>query len=258
MDFTAASKFGISLAIEMGRKINADVYLLMHDISYNTLPYKANKTYEKSLIALKQEYIDELMNSSSDTIRIEIVNYNLGFADSLEKFLKNDSVDFVLMGINKEEYGDHEFLMKIFEKMNKFVKCPVITIIRSVKFNQIKDIGIEFPADHILEPDNIRFLKQFEKIFSAKFHLLCVVDPLKTSNSEVIRQLSKISEKSDLAMFSVNTVYNKNIVEGISFFSKKKKIDMAIIMNQKIQHINIDEIINEITDKTNCSVFCQF
>ncbi len=258
IDFTAASKFGISLAIVMGRKINANVYLLMYNTSRNVSTYEFKKAQNKSLNPQKQQSIDDLTNSPSGDVKIETVDYNLGLTKSLEKFFNTNTADFVLFGINKEEYKDHLILAEIYEKLSVFVKCPVITIIRAINFNQINDIGIEFPADHILETKNIRFLKQFEKIFNAKFHLLSVVDPLKENNSDVIRQLSEISEKSRLSLFSVNTVYNNDIVEGISFFSKKKKIDMAVIMNHKNQHINIDEIINEVTDKTNCSVFCQF
>lgn len=257
-DFSVASENGISLAVEMGSKIDADVYLLIYNNSQDTSPNEQNFEITNALSDRKKEHLTDLINTfSQQNVKIIPLNYNSNLESSLEKFFSENTVDFILMGINKEEYENMNSA-EVFVKMSSVIKCPAITLTRAIEFNHITDIGIVFSTDHIIESNNIRLLKKFEKIFNAKFHLLSVVDPLKTNNSKVITQLSEISEKSRLSLFSVNTVYNKDIIEGIGFFSKKKNIDMAVIMNLKSQNISIDEVIYEVTDKTNCAVFCQY
>jgi hypothetical protein len=257
-DFTAASKFGVDLAVEIANKIKAHVNLLAYNSSENISPANSIDSENNALKINQQYYNAPTNNSIADSDELTVLNFHQNLTNSLSTYFEKNSADFIFIGRSKENDAYQVLTEEISGETALLVKCPVITILKPVNFEQIHDIGIEFPADHILDSENIRFLKQFGNLFSAKFHLLCVIDPAKMNNSDVIKQLFEISERSGLKLFSVNTVYNEDVVEGISFFSKKKNIDMTVIINKEIQHINIDEIICEMTDKTECAVFCQF
>ena len=146
--------------------------------------------------------------------------------------------------------------VKTFDKILHDLSCPTMLVNNKISSLNINDIGIFFSKLENVDNSKYSNLKVLANIFNAKMHLMAIVKPESRDNSKIISLLKRIADKYELKNYSLNTVINSNIVEGINFFSQKRILDMIVVSRNDSDLLFEKENLNELINEDICPVFC--
>lgn len=241
INFSDLSEYGLQLALKIAQRLNAKIYLL--NIIYppqgttfsaygdvNKLPRNEQDRFTVELVRKnlqRMEALKEKYGSYNIDIEPGIEFGNL--KNGIDQFIVNNNIDFVVMGANSSENFVEHFVGNDTEKVIRVSKCPVITVKQKKKDFHPENIVVPLDVENELY-EGLDKIIEFNKAMQAKTHLLHILNSSGLSTEESLQRLNKVAEKFNIPNYSLNTIDEKNAVQGIQGFSKRINADMIAMI----------------------------
>lgn len=234
-DFSKNAENALPFAIHLIKKLKGKLYLL--------------HAYEHPMISLEEvfsfdtkiEYIEKIVNGvrlkAHHKLNQIINNYGLSNIEhrallrkgnikkEVQKAIKNNDIDLVVMGTRGEAAENGWFMGSITKNIIQHVNCPVFAIPKSAQFNKISKIvylnNLKYDETNI-----INRIVEFAKMYNADIVILHLMINNNKSNileKRKIEQLKKIINNVVYPKISYKEIVSKNIIDGINEYIKKNE-----------------------------------
>ncbi len=229
-DFSPLAVYATNAAVQIARKIGAEVILLhvveMPGASFSITGQTANNSefdlYTLKLIAkTKKDLIKVVANTTQDSDLKMHTNLQVGNAyQAIAQVIADQEVDLVVMGSHGADGWEETFVGSNAEKVVRRANCPVLVIKGPFELDQAK--SVIFAADFEEESTVIDQVKVFQNILGAKLHLVRINTPANFVSDHVgIQVLRDFAQKNGLDNYTVN-IYNDRLEEnGIMYFAEE-------------------------------------
>ena len=179
------------------------------------------KLIEKTKEKLQAIIDDESYSDIKISYKLDVGNaYSL-----ITEHITNHHVDLILMG-TKGAHGLKELLIgSLTDKVVRYAKCPVITVKKCRNIASIKNIVFATALREEEEPV-VEALKEFQKIFGARIHLIKAYDSSWIDQSKIKDQMEKYAEKFGLSNFTINVDHDIDQAHAIMKFASSIHADM--------------------------------
>jgi hypothetical protein len=178
---------------------------------------------------------------------IETLN-SIGIQEDIKMFitgtnkLKNSTV---IKGDNK------------LDQLQRAVDYPVVFLKEPFRDSEIRDIGIIMDEIDLSYEKGLQYLVDLANSMHAKIHMMALSDPDSLNNEDTLDSVMQMAEKYQPESYTINSVFNANVIEGMIFFTKKKKLDM-IAMNSSTLSSNVTNgEFHHLFDRLECHVLWQ-
>ena len=139
--------------------------------------------------------------------------------------ITEQKIDIVVMGSQGSRGWEDFFMGSNTEKIAKTSPVPVFAVKSQISFSSIKNIVL--PCDFSLTQRHfISKVKELQKMFDAKIHLLRINTNSKINNEQVQAKLEEYVRFYDLTNFTLNSMYDENEKDGIVNFAKESNADL--------------------------------
>ncbi len=189
------------------------------------------------------------------TISIIKCNFNEETITGLSTFISNNNVDLIILGPELFLSNENERYSLFQEQMLKFIDRPTIIVSKKNRYFTVENIGVLVSKFNGKAYPHIQMIKNFADNFNAKLHLFSVMNNQDDNNYETINNLQKIAEKYQLSSYSINTVYNNDIGDGLLYFARKKNLDLAAVTTGENNILSTSNIIKNVIEEINCSLY---
>ena len=234
-DFSTEADNALACAHSLAAKINAEILLLnvIEDPYIDSIKTIGESHYDPmeqvfviKLIEKTKEKLEAIINEEAyKDIKISY-KLEIGNAYSLTtEHITNHKVDLIIMG-TKGAHGLKELLVgSLTDKIVRYAKCPVITVKTCRDISNIKNIVFATALREDEEPV-VESLKDFQKIFGAKLHLLKAFDSILIEKSKIEGLMKKYVEKFGIENYTINVDHDIDQARAIMKFASNIKADM--------------------------------
>ncbi len=178
--------------------------------------------------------------------------------DGINNLVDEDGTDLIIMGTKGATGLKEMFVGSNAEKVVRKAKCPVITIHKEQKFEQIKDIVYATSLD-ISHSKVLEKFKEFQKIFGSKIHLVWVNTPHDLmEDSLAAGQLQKIAKEHQLEDYEVHVVKGFYPEEGIMLYAWNIKANMIALATHSyrgLAHMFLGSVAEDIVNHASIPVW---
>ena len=166
--------------------------------------------------------------------------------------INEQKIDMVVMGSQGSRGWEDFFLGSNTEKVVKTSPIPVFSVKAQTAFASIKNIVV--PCDFKLNKrDFISHIKELQKMFGAKIHLIRINTNAKTDDKKVYAELEKYARYYELIHTTLNTRFEENETDGIVNFAKEINADfiaMSTSGNSNSDHWYYNSIAGDVVNHT--------
>lgn len=239
-DFSEAATNAFAHALEFANSIDAELVLLhafdlpVFDSQY--FPENYMMIYESVELTQFEVFKDELpklhgiaQKRNLDGIKMTHRLMDGDLLDTIERAIKEDQIDYVVMGTQGAKGWAELFLGTHTTAVISDVSIPVLSVPKKARFKTVKNIGFttRFRAK---DKEALKQVVEIAKKMNAKIKCLYV----KTSDSDVTKETIKEWENefaNDPVEFSV--VFNDEVKESIEDFILFKDINILTMLTYK-------------------------
>ncbi|MCG8305821.1 MAG: universal stress protein [Cytophagales bacterium] len=268
-DFSEQARHALDLASEIAVKIEAKI-VLMHVIEYakkqTTFLGSSALTTMGSLstgVEMDDVYFIQLFKkrkSQLAEILSDPVYANVDITDkillgtpyhAIEEEITESDADFIIMGTTGVNDWEESLIGSTAEKVVRHASCPVLTLRKKVKLN---DIGkIVFASNFKeLKPSYVGLVKNIRKLFESDLHLVYINTPNHFRNErEIISHLNKFADENDLDNHNIHVYSHQHEEEGIVWFTEDFKMDMVMMatygrsgFSRLFEHSIAEDVVN--------------
>ena len=234
-DFSSPANNAVDYAAHLAQKTGAELILF----NAYTMSVHANNSHSSSAVfkKLMKEDEDRLIETAqklkeSFPITVKSVFMTDGTIPSLKKYLKVQTVDLVVMGIesNLTEYKLFGNTTTDAIKMRQF---PLLVVPNDIKFDGYNNILYACDPSHISSTTNINALKDLVSAYNAELDVLHVL----TDNNDAKKD-EALEVKMESILQGVNHAYkyiqNTNVGEGIKEGLDAYPAELLVMIPHKI------------------------
>lgn len=268
-DFSEQAQHALDLACEIASNTGAKI-VLMHVIEYakkqttflgssalNTMGSLSTGVEMDDIyfIQLYQKRRDQLAEILSDPVyaNVDITDKILLGTPyhAIEEEITTSDADFIIMGTTGVNDWAESLIGSTAEKVVRHASCPVLTLRKKVKLNNIGKIA--FASDFKEEtPIYMRIVKSIQKLFGAELHMVYINTPGNFKNErEIIKNLKEFSIKNELDDHKIHVYSHQNEEEGIVWFTEDFKMDMVMMatygrtgFSRLFEHSIAEDVVN--------------
>ena len=154
------------------------------------------------------------------------------FLPSILNFIKEEKIDLVVMGTHGSRGWDAFFMGSNIEKIVRTSPIPVFAVRGSANLRSIHDIV--FPCNLKLDqPEIILKVKELQKLFHARLHLLRVNTGRALNETGLIERLNQYAMHYQLSNYTVTVTNGENIKDGILHFAAEVNADMIAMATHR-------------------------
>lgn len=240
-DFSKLSEYGLQMALQTAKHINAEIFLL--NIVYppqgttfsaygdvNKLPRNEQDRFTVELVRKNLQRMEALQEKyKSYNIKIEPGIEFGNLKNGIDQFIVNNDIDLVVMGANSNQNFVEHFVGNNTEKVIRVSKCPVITTKREIKSFEPKNLVIPLDVDNELF-EGLEKIVEFGEEVNGKMHLLHILNSSGLSTEVSLQRLEKVAKDYRIKNYTLNTIDEKNAVQGVNGFAKRIKADMIAMI----------------------------
>ena len=240
IDFSEESYHALDLAYQIARKSNARLILLNvieHPTSQNfsvtgdSMPGGfENNVY---ILQLIKKVRTDLTNIVEDPQYSDIdIRFDIQVGNpyrSIASTIAENEVELVVMGTRGSSGMDELLIGSNAEKVVRYAKCPVITVKSKINITDITDIV--FASSFTENNDKIiDHLKQLQKVFVGKLHLLKVNTPNNFERDKISKSLmQKFVDDYQVENYTMNIYNELSEEDGILHFASDNDVDMIAL-----------------------------
>jgi nucleotide-binding universal stress UspA family protein len=234
-DFSAQSNEAFKVALQLASKSKAQIILLhvlamlpiysgsgeplaFDPITYASLEEEAQKTLNK----MKVRAASKSIKAHTEVISGDLVS-------SIKSLIESRKIDLVIMGTSGASGFSEIFIGSNTEKVVRFSTVPVLAVRKSFTVKSIKNILV--PST--LQLDQTRFikhLKELQKFFGAKLHILLVNTPIHfRTDAEANEGLQEFAKHYKLKNYKTHFRNYTREEDGIIDFAYSERMDLVAI-----------------------------
>jgi len=268
-DFSAYSEFALDFAYDFALDTKGHIKLF-HVVSHSAYAGVSAAGEMPGLINYEQEFITDLVKRSNEKLQAIValdkfkkisidfeVKVGAPFNNIIDE-ITNFEADLIIMGTKGASGLEEFFIGSNAEKVVRFAKCPVITIPNKIDFHQIKNIA--FAINFEQEQKYVAaLLKSYQKIFSAKLHLVWIDTLHVIDNEEVIEErLENFITENEIKNCDTHSVRAITPEHGILNFISENEIDMVAMAThgfKGLTHLFLGSIAEDIVNHSKMPVW---
>jgi nucleotide-binding universal stress UspA family protein len=245
IDFSLISQHAVNFAVDMAERMHdVRIILLNIIIPVHSGAFTASADVSKLQGATADRFNVEMMRKNEKLINEKIEHYRKRFSNiegyvrfhedkvNLNDFIDEFHADMVITGCENLDAFDAFLFGRKEEKIIRRTDVPVITVKQDPgKGTEFTDIvlAIDIEDDELKGMDVIR---DVAVSMGSRLHLLYVITENDITTNKAIDSLDRIAHEYGLKKYTVNTVNNSNIEEGIRNFTRKKDADMIAVFSE--------------------------
>ena len=228
-DFSSDADNALDFAIKFNEKYNAEI-VLMHvlELPAASVNYGADMTSATAEVIYRRELIDGIsknLHKRADKVRASgqeaaiRIEYGSPYK-SIGEEVKEERADWVILGSRGASGLKEVFVGSNAEKVIRHSKCPVITIQEPADLEAMTNLV--YASDMRPEGDSVaQQVKEFQKMFDLKVHLVKVKTPYNFISDEVARkEMAEFVKRNDMADFTTNVVEAEFADQGVVEFAE--------------------------------------
>jgi len=268
-DFSKQASNALDLACEIAHKTDAKI-VLMHVIEYskkqttflgssalNTMGsistgIEMDDIYFIELYKKRRGQLEEIISDPlyADVDIIDKIMLGTPYHAIDEEIAESDA-DLIIMGTTGVNDWAESLIGSTAEKVVRQASCPVITLRKKVKLNDIERIA--FASDFKEQkPVYMSSIKKIQKLFGSELHLVFINTPSHFRNErEVIKDLKAFAEANELDDHKIHIYSHQHEEEGIVWFTEDHKMDMVMMvtygrsgLSRLFEHSIAEEVVN--------------
>ena len=238
-DFSDAAQTAVKYAVQMAQQCKSTL-ILFH--AYHTAPISLDiPVVDLSLDEIRKQALDSLNNIRTNLIKqygdIDIeCSCKLGFAvDAINDYSIENDINIIVMGMQGSSYIGEILVGSITTSLMRQAPCPVLVVGPNMAYQGIHKIvwacdGVKAPNNQVLGQ-----LKKMMATFTDLKILVANVIPLhidyrSTFDSRVLPVIKIFLQKED---YSVHSIENENIVDGINAFAEQENADLVVMVPRR-------------------------
>ncbi len=268
-DFSAQAQYALDLAIEIAGKTGAEIVLIhviefakkksifLGSSSLNTMGTvstgdQADDIYFIELFRRRKAQMSEIL-SDPDYQNIVISDRILLGTPyhAIEEEITESEADLIIMGTTGVNDWEESLIGSTAEKVVRHASCPVLTLRKKVKFEDIEKIVLASDFKE-LKPAYIHILKSIQDLFKAELNLVYVNTPGNFKNErEIIINLNKFAQENELDDSKVNVYSHQHEEEGIVWYTEDFKMDLVMMathgrsgLSRLFEHSIAEDVVN--------------
>jgi nucleotide-binding universal stress UspA family protein len=268
-DFSRQANHALDFACEIANKTGAKI-VLMHVIEYSKkqttfLGSSALNTMGSVSTGIEMDdiYFIELYKKRRDQLEEIITNPLYANIDIIDKIMlgtpyhaideeiAESDADLIIMGTTGVNDWAESLIGSTAEKVVRQASCPVITLRKKVKLNEIGKIV--FASDFKdQKPAYMPVIKSIQELFEAELHMVFVNTPSHFKNErDVIKDLKAFAEANELDDHMIHIYSHQHEEEGIVWFTEDHKMDMVMMatygrsgLSRLFEHSIAEDVVN--------------
>jgi nucleotide-binding universal stress UspA family protein len=224
-----AFRFALDIAAQSSGKIhllNVMELPVLHDtVIMPVLSFEEEFFREmKAKSEMEMEKLKEKYNSEGVKINCEV---RMGpIYDTIEDYIKENSIDLVVMGSHGATGLKEVFLGSNAEKIVRRSPVPVL-VVKDLYKGPVKNIIFPNTLELDDQEDLVLKVKALQNFFKAKLHIVWINTPMNfTSDVITLERLQKFAKRYMLKDYSINIFNHPVFEDGIMHFSKLMNGDM--------------------------------
>jgi nucleotide-binding universal stress UspA family protein len=246
-DLSAIAERGLSLAIEIAERSEADISL----VNFTRHPFGKTFTamgqigskvdsegdlYNLQLLRANKEKLDALVQKYiRPGIDIQTAIVDEEFAEGIDQYLVRENIDLVVMGTSGEENAAEVFSGNHTEQVIKISQCPVLSVRDGFKIEDFKNIVL---AVNVIRDNNrldhaLNTLADLAVCFDAHIYLVHVRDRAADyADTDLVAFFTQMAEGADLNNYSVTIYDAEDQADGVIRFAREVEAGLiAVIKN---------------------------
>ena len=226
-DFSSLSENALTLAVDIGRRTDAEVYLVNFmdhsfgdsfaasgEVSYGG---DENDLFTLQLARKNHKRLADLAAKHGISVKINYQVYGQDFEDGFKDYIKERDIDLVVIATSGEESAEEFFTGNHTTQMIQGASCPVISVKGKYQDNDFKHIvvGVDFEEDD--EDDFAKaaeFLNTFSNDLRGHLHLVHVAD-LGSNVTALESKLSAFAVNYNFDNYSIKVTQNNDKEQGL-------------------------------------------
>ncbi len=264
-DFSETAIQAYDFAMNLATKANAEVIVLkVFDLPflYETT-FGATPQYFDTGV-LKDIEADAVINFEKMKIRHsrkEMVSFTTlrgAVTFTINQFAEEHKIDLIVMGTQGATGLKEYWIGSNTEKVVRYAKVPVLAIRKSFDAARIKNIV--FPTTLQLDQkDLIMHIKELQRFFSAKLHLLMVNTPGNMMRStDEMDLMEEFARHYSLSDYTLNTRNDFSEQDGIINFAHEMKADMIAMGThgrRGLAHLFMGSVTEDVVNHVDCPIW---
>lgn len=240
-DFSEISDYGLHVAVQIAKKINAQVHLLnlIAPPTGNTFAVTGDvtKTYAhgedhfvSELLRVNKENLSKIANAhANDGIKIKTLLKVEPWQEGIKETIDHLGIDLVVMGTSGETSFEEFFVGNHTEQVIKISHRPVLTVRDYYTHFDVKNVVLATDLE-IEARDAIGQIKRFAEILNAKIHLLHIRSDEDKTIAQTEEALHNFAKVHHISNYTVNVIKHSDEREGIRKFSRANKADVIALI----------------------------
>lgn len=224
-DFSAASEKAVNFAINLADK--EDELFLLNIINDDGTSVALSQHIKE--VELKFKNLLDSFPDSAISIHPEILSGK--FLPSILNYIKDETMDLVVMGTHGSRGWDSSFMGSNIEKVVRTSPIPVFAVRGSANLKSIHDIV--FPCNLKLDqPKIILKVKELQRLFHSRLHLLRINTQKSQNTIKIVNSLNAYAKHYQLFNYTVSVSTEANIKDGILRFTREINADMVAMVTR--------------------------
>lgn len=264
-DFSETAIQAYDFAMNLATKANTEVIVLkVFDLPflYETT-FGATPQYFDTGV-LKDIEADAVINFEKMKIRHsrkEMVSFTTlrgAVTFTINQFAEEHKIDLIVMGTQGATGLKEYWIGSNTEKVVCYAKVPVLAIRKSFDVSRIRNIV--FPTTLQLDQkDLIMHIKELQRFFSAKLHLLMVNTPGNMMRStDEMDLMEEFAHHYALSDYTLNTRNDFSEQDGIINFAHEMKADMIAMGThgrRGLAHLFMGSVTEDVVNHVDCPIW---
>ncbi|MEQ8925299.1 MAG: universal stress protein [Fulvivirga sp.] len=241
-DFSELSESALKLAVDIGRRADAEVYLvnfLDHPFgsSFSSTGEVNTGGSEGDLFTLKlarknHQRLAEIASRHGISVKVHYQVYGEEFEDGFKKYIREQAIDLAVIATSGEESANEFFSGNHTEQMIVGASCPVISVKGDYKDNDFKKIVVGIDLEHDDEDNFLQaanFLNTFSKSVSGHLHLVHVAD-LDSDKVAAESKVKKFIDKYKFENYTLKVTQNDDKEQGLIAYCFAARASMLALL----------------------------
>lgn len=264
-DFSEESREAYQFALQLAAKAGGAVSVLkaidlpvMYESALGAAPYYFDPTLIKELKDDAHTQFEKMKSKYATSVPINFVVQEGPVTPTIRQFIKDLSIDQVVMG-TRGASGIAEYLIgSNTEKVVRFSPVPVFCIRKAPDLKTIRNIV--FPTTLELNQEGLLSeIKKLQQFFQAKLHLLIINTPYNLQRTaDETKKMEVFAKHYQLENYTLNTRDDFREPNGIVEFAFEIKADLIAMGThgrRGLAHLFAGSITEEVVNHVDCPIW---
>lgn len=236
VDFTPVSFKAIEF-LQFLMQTTPVVTHLVHVMEVNTGDWggssEASETLDKNSFRAEEQKVQQQFEELRKQVDFDFTSDIVygGLTTSIARYAAKHQIDLVIMGTEGADGWFEKISGSEAQHVVRYTDVPVITIHQFASITPIQNIlwVADFAAEKQPE-ESIATIKNLQRLFNAKLHLLQIIGKDDEQHAqEIQQQMRSFADTYDLQNYELHLHHNYKIPAGVRNFNQATEMDLVLI-----------------------------